>query len=405
MTDTKPKKRKVTTGPLSEEECMLALPGAGWVRDYCNYAVRQTTSPIGYHLLTGLITLGMTCPMNLCDNYAGELYPNLFGLVVGRSGEDQKSTALNIGYRLLYRACADVLGPQPGSAEGLIDALEAQPKMLITYKEMGKFLSMAKGTYLEAVKTVLTDLWDCAPQQRAKAGGNIVRCDDPRLSAIGACAIPYLESYTQPQDWTGGFLGRWTVMYCIRERIDPDPIGDPTGRDDLIEGLRERVNRKSAPPCWGLNGEAKEMWTEWFLDLYHNREYPDLIAGIKSRAPSMARKIALIYAWDFALEAGDESGFYICKDVLGPALKFVDLHLKSVGALAVDLARHTDAHLRKDVLRVFQKTGVHVSLGKVLEETHHRQRIVEEILEGLVTEKRLKRFKSSNGDVIFKRVY
>ncbi len=86
---------------LSEQDIVNVLPPEGFVRTYIEHAMRQTTSPLGYHLATALTILAATVPMDYSMNYAGALHPNLFTLLVGRSGEDQKSTALNIGKRRL----------------------------------------------------------------------------------------------------------------------------------------------------------------------------------------------------------------------------------------------------------------------------------------------------------------
>lgn len=104
----------------------------------------------------------MTCPPDYGMWFAGsKLYPNLYVLLVGRSGEDQKSTALRVGTRLMKAEVPILLGDNPGSAEGLIESLAAQPTQLITYSEFGKTLASAQQKYFEPIKTTLTDLWDC----------------------------------------------------------------------------------------------------------------------------------------------------------------------------------------------------------------------------------------------------
>ena len=76
---------------ITERDALLAIPSQGFVNDYCTFAVRQTTAPLGYHLACALALLSVTTPQNFGTSYAGDLYGNLYTLLVGRSGDDQKS--------------------------------------------------------------------------------------------------------------------------------------------------------------------------------------------------------------------------------------------------------------------------------------------------------------------------
>ena len=160
---------------ITEKEAAWAVPQQGWVRDYIEHAVLQTTSPLGYHLATALATLAVTCPTDYGMRYAGTMRANFYTLLVGRSGEDQKSTALGIGRDVLFEAAPALIGEHPGSWEGLVDSLSRQPSQVLVYSEFGKFLSQAQKGYFEPLKALLTDLWDATPQQRVKAGGTSIQ--------------------------------------------------------------------------------------------------------------------------------------------------------------------------------------------------------------------------------------
>lgn len=383
---------------ITEQEAVEALPPHGWLRDYVVFASRQTTSPLAYHLGTGVTCLAVTCPLNYGSRYAGILRPNIYTLLVGRSGEDQKTSAIEVGREILFQAAPSLIGDHPGSWEGLVDSLARQPAQLLIYKEYGKFLAQSQRGYLEPLKSLLTDLWDASPQQRTKANNQTVRVDDPRLSSLGACSIPYLERHTDPHDWTGGFMGRWCVIYARRERTNPDPVGDTDGQEALVEGLRARSLAQQAPQCLGLDTEASQLWADWFHDV-DQRKLPDIIAGVRTRAPAIARKTAMIYSWDFGAATGDQP-FHISVDVLLPAIKFAEMHLKSVIALAGQLAEHPDAVIRRQVILAFG--GVPRSLGDILGITKMRQRVVAEILSALVLDGTLTKMQIPGGsDVVY----
>ena len=147
---------------ITDAQAWAATPTAGWLHEYVKHAARQTTAPLCYHVAVGLCCLAATAPTNFKSRYAGPLHANLYALLVGRSGDDQKSSALSVGTRLLRAADSNLLGKIPGSWEGLIDALSDQPRQMLVWSEFGDFLSRTQNPgYFAPMKTTLTDLWDC----------------------------------------------------------------------------------------------------------------------------------------------------------------------------------------------------------------------------------------------------
>jgi hypothetical protein len=380
-------KRKDPSRPVTEEETEAALPkwDHSWVRNATIYGEKQTTSPLCYQLCTMIGIMGITCPPELKMRYAGDMHVSFFGMCVGRSGEDQKSSAIGIGRELLYEAGAELIGSTPASAEGCIESLSKKPQQMLIYKEMGKLLSSANGGYLESLKTLYTDLWDCEPQQRVLANDKIITVEDPRLIMLSACSIPYLEKYTQPHDWEGGFLGRWAVMYGKRERCVPDPSGDTTDFHKLKTVLSQYVTCNDVGEYRGLTTHAKQMWEEWFyaVDRY---DMPDLISGTRSRSPAICRKVALIYAWERGLCSDD---WQLDEETLQAAINFTNLHLYSVVALNSNIAEHEDAKLRRNILHFFADNGDIVSYGKILREMKFNRKIIDEMLDTLVASENL----------------
>ena len=390
---------------ITEKEAWWATPSQGWVHDYMQHAVLQTTAPAGYHLAVALTLLAVTTPASFGHRYAGDLYGNLYSLLVGRSGEDQKSTALGIGREVLHAAEPDLIGRMPGSPEGLVDALEAQPRQILRYSEFGSFLSKAqrKGSYFEPMKALLTDLWDCTPQSRVKANSTGSNVPNPRLSIMAAVSTPYLEKYTEPEDWSGGFMGRWAVIYAQRERTDPDPSGDPTAVAGLALALKQRAAMPAAGPCMGLTHDARALWHDWYFNL-EKRPVPSTIAGAKTRAPTIARKAAMLYAWDFG-EPFSGNPWHLGAHHLSWGIRFAELHLTSVLGIADKLAEHPDARLRRDVLEIVPMGGAQ-TLSEILRRTKMRKRVIMETLEGLVVDGSLvpHAVTGTAGDVIYQRL-
>lgn len=738
--------------PVTEQEVATALPPSGFIKTYVQHGCLQTTAPLIYHVGVGMTLLAATCPLAYGMDYAGHLHANNFCLLVGRSGEDRKSSALNVGTRLLYQAAAPLIGEYPGSAEGLIESLQAAPSQIIPMSEFGKFLASAQRGYFEPIKTLLADAWDCLtgdtdvltpagwvnikdlragdvvwslnkdtdelveskvheargrpvrqderlvslkskihdictteghdfyikyrdpkkkygpserylkktgaqmvarksayylpfaakptkqfegvklsdkvlrliawgitdswlgrsklhlfqsehkhaarieslldslkldytkrvrtaednnardddgsytassngvtfiipkgthggslkrrgwadvipegetyldkdlaadlmnmtdrqfrlfwhemlladgeqvgeegsmtgllwttrqvvvdklqqmavergyttqygtrelpsgktgyrlsitenrrlictspgdkrsvrftfvepepgqmvycattefgtlvtrrngkvvilgnchPIQRRKANNKVVKVDNPRLSIAAACSIPYLEKHTLAEDWSGGFMGRWMVLYGRRQRVDPDPVGDKSREPWLIQELTKRATTPSAGYCKGLDPVAKRMWDTWYKDIMH-RQMPSNIVGVRARAPTLARKICLIYGWDYGPALAGQP-WRIDMSILEPALAFTELHIKSLIHLSEVIAEHPDARLRRSILRAIEEKGGLATLGEILGIMKMRKRPIVEMLDALMEEKKVRRVKTPMG--------
>ena len=151
---------------ITDTQALACTPPSGWLRRYVEHAMKQTTAPAAYHVACGLALLASTVPVDMKHRYAGVLHGNFYTLLIGRSGDDQKSSALYQARRLL-RAVNDKLeGRPPGSWEGLIDSLAENNRQTLFYSEFGDFLSKANNPgYFAPMKTTLTDLWDCLDER------------------------------------------------------------------------------------------------------------------------------------------------------------------------------------------------------------------------------------------------
>lgn len=320
---------------------------------YVRWCEQQTTAPTVYHLGNGLNLLSMLCPSSIYMYYAGKVNCNLFTMVVGRSGDDMKSTSLGLTRKVLKQYWDNLIAPHPASAEGLIDHLSNFPTQMFIYSEMGKFLSLTGQGYAETIKTTYTDLWDCEPQSRAKAGGDLIQVEHPYVNILSACSLPYLERYTKPQDWNGGFLGRFLIFLGRSHRVNPNPKGYRLEMvKTLGEYLRQLNSKSSRSSCIGLTPEAEEWWNDWYF-AHAEKILPTKIAGTKLRLPAMIRKIALLLAFDDG-RAYNKEFFKVNTEDLQIATAIGDMHLKSISTISELLCDSDDERLRKRIIQTVE---------------------------------------------------
>jgi hypothetical protein len=181
----------------------------------------------------------------------------------------------------------------------------------------------------------------------------------------------------------------------MRERYDANPVGDDSMVPLLKEGLQSRAQTASAGFCKGLTPEAQELWDEWYKDIVHRR-LPNNIVGIRSRAPTIARKLCLVLAWDYGL-AREGAPWDLDVDILRPAIAITELHVKSLVDLSSMIAEHADARMRRSVIDAVECVGGVATLGEILSHLKMRKRPVVEVLDSLIEEGRIKRIKTSLG--------
>tara|TARA_R110000824_G_scaffold327064_1_gene514008 strand:+ start:151 stop:492 length:342 start_codon:yes stop_codon:yes gene_type:complete len=104
----------------------------------------------------------------------------------------------------------------------------------------------------------------------------------------------------------------------------------------------------------------------------------------------------MLYAWDFGV-AHQNQPWRIGMRELVPAIKFSELHIKSLISLSAQIADHPDARLRRSVLRAIEDHNGHASLGKILGSLKMKKRPVVEILDSLLEEGRVTKSRTDNG--------
>ena len=387
---------------LTEREVLAQIPDRGFLATYVQHGMLQTTAPAAYHVAVGLSVLSATCPHTYQSPFAGGTACNLYVLLAGRSGLERKSTALRLGKDLLFNACPEKIGDMPGSAEGLIDSIAQRPHQVISFSEFGKFLATAQRGYFEPVKTALTDLWDSQPVQRTLAGNRVIRVDNPRLSCIAACAIPYLEKHTLAEDWTGGFMGRWALMFAQEERQNSFPVSDNRYKDALIARLMELNGiGENHGQCTNLTDGARKFWDDWYYTRVSTRGDDTNVAGLRSRMPAIAQKAAMLYAWD--LGYGSQSQDWLLnEECVRLGCQFANMHLKSSKSLFARIAASPDARLRRAVLGVLEAMDHNkFSLGQMLTATQMNKRTLLSVLDGLSEEGLISRCSTMNGRPVY----
>ena len=131
---------------ITEAEVEAALPddnGSLLVR-YVAYAKTQVGSPLAYHVGSALMMLSMLSPQMWCASrgFLAPTTPNMWSMLVGRSGEAMKTLAIAEMRKFISAVGAEVaVGADPASEEAFVKALTKRPQQCLVYDDMGSFLA------------------------------------------------------------------------------------------------------------------------------------------------------------------------------------------------------------------------------------------------------------------------
>ena len=403
---------------ISERDVLAALPQEScFLTNYVGFCMERTAAHLGFHVGVGLTLLSQAVPPTLTLPFSSPLAGHLFVMLVGSSSKAYKTSAINQGLRILNEVAPDMILETPGSREALIDAVRARPHGAIIYPEFGDFLSSSYGdrSYARAMKTAFTSIYDATPLGRSlvkkKGDGKLDAPKpalDPRLSILAGVATPFLESYTEGPDWSGGFLGRFFTIYADPERkFSGEPLDDPEGREAIVNRYRElhylHGSRMIRPGrCLWLSEAGAARWHAFNEDMEKRRQNAHAsVDAACSRAVAMAAKIALLLSWDLG-HARTGQPWKVPTELVESAIRLATLHLESVALLADRIVTGKDMQDRRTVLDAVPPGRV-VRLGDVLRKAQMLKRRCLEILDTLVEEKTLVMLRVPNGGAWFTR--
>ncbi len=231
------------------------------------------------------------------------LYPSLYIIVIGPSGDARKSTALEYTEELW-----PLLGLSPEvisgllSAEALFERLAgADKRALIFEDEFRTLLAAASRPGTRSLLPHLCRLARCPEVAELTRRGGVVRAERAFLCLLGATTPTAITAGLEDEAVSGGFLNRCLTIAGEPKKWLADP--EPPPRDTLVAfavGLKKRLDelRRGQAGRVELDRQAKDRWSGWYYDWRERRQkdYSEPQQQLTARTQDHARKIGLIYA-------------------------------------------------------------------------------------------------------------
>ena len=318
---------KVPDWAITDEEIDDAIPGSGWVRDYLEYARTSTDAPLAYHAGTALTVLSQACShLDIrCYSQEGErghheVTTPLWTSVIGFSG-DRKSYSMNIGMRILKRAVGhDVILPDDGSVEALVDYISENPNVILHRDELSFLFAQSGRSHMRTFKPLLLTLHSgetfsrTTRQDRARKSDSeeegeskpkrqrkneMTEVERPRITMLGGIPPEVFRSQGDSLDWSSGFLARFFFLPAVRTRMREAPIKRETHEMELAKWLKAVPSKFQG--YIKLPVDTSKIISSWFLEEVEalRGKLDDKVYSHLTRYQDLAVRITAMFAMSY----------------------------------------------------------------------------------------------------------
>ena len=300
----------------------------GLVNEIASLILQMTLAPWPFCRLVALVTVATVLQRNAKLPMAfGDIYANLFCVIIAMSSFYNKSTAINHLRILLKKAqLPHLLLPSQMSSEGLVEHLTKHPAGVILNDEIGRILGSHKTKYLINLKADLTDYFDCRPIQRVLRSGTF-SVPEPYVNILGATTPEDFFDSVEHKDWRSGFLARFLFVQPEGEPDFDAVAGVYTGgHEQQIVRIAQKLNSLSIQPRtdFVFGDGAFDLWDDW----QRNSLKQAFIYGDNVVAPLVKRYNVYALKFSMILAASHGSWGIITPEVMQTAMNLSD-HFKS----------------------------------------------------------------------------
>lgn len=288
------------------ESKAIKKPTSEWnfVEQYVKYACQCTDAPkeyheyIGYCLLSAIVGRKILVPFTF-----GNVYPNLWIILLGHSASARKTTSIKIGMRILPSEVNQLA--QDSTPEGLIESLSETPVGILARDELGGFLQNLSKKYMQGYKEFLNNLYDSPESYTRRLQKENVVLKNVCVGILGGTTPKRFLINTSMEDILSGFFGRFAYVNPSLEGRKRKPVSHKkvkmrTEEDKLrkmLSQLSARITKIKRPVSLTLSEDALKRYNEWLEEQekeLQSNENVDELSSVYSRSFDYAIKFAIL---------------------------------------------------------------------------------------------------------------
>ena len=278
-----------------------------WARLYRCAVKDATEAPDEFHYLSLLTVLGSAFGRNLAVYCGGLIYPNMYTVLVGPTG-DRKSTAAQMAMDLLLRVAPKMLflngvGSQEGLMERMAHGEPSRHRTLLSCDELASLLKKARRESSGTLIEFITEVFHCPDFKTHSTRSKAIHLERPTLSILSGSTPVWLEAALQQEDILSGFANRF--VYVTAPPKPDNPLPSRPNQEALKE-LAAWIKRatEAIPREVGWSSEAQRIWTDFYTHWRRSQ------AVVGEHVSALLRRIDL-YILKFASMAAAMDGVLV----------------------------------------------------------------------------------------------
>lgn len=370
-------------GSLEEQRKLLvdAVPDSGFLYDYVRFAASATDAPEVFHPFCGLVALSAFVGRRIWLPFGdGEIYPNIWAVLVSGSSFFRKTSSLMIALRMLREVteAGTLILPNEFSPEVLVSNLADQSNGLFVWSEIKSALSMMERSYMAGTKELLTELYDCPDFYHRKLKGEQYVIRNPVISILAATTMDWLIAGIKQGDIGGGFLARFLFIPATAKERD-EALPPPTDK------VRRKEIAQTLARCAMVDGavdfsNVRRRYEDWYyatVDDLKNDSERELFAPFWTRLTIYCLKFAML------IEVSKTRDVVISDETMHQAIAMVDYLKASIrNLLTRELQMSKEHKSLEKVFRVIETAGIATN-REILQRTHMLDKDVQPIIQTL----------------------
>lgn len=256
----------------------------GVAKDFADLYSSALESPWVFLAFAFLTFLGCFVADQINLKSAINPQPRFYTALVGESAFDRKTTAIkmakdffkdNVLPELNISSLGIGISDGVGSAEGLMNFLEATPKTILVYDELKSFVSKS-GIETSVLLQAVNSLFELNTYGTQTAHHKI-NIQNAYLSLIGASTTETFERMFTPAFLDIGFMNRLFLVTGVIEKLHPIP-GEISilSQQSIVKQLIKNIKTVTIHGTIDIEQDARARFNEWYnkidrTDLYSKR--------------------------------------------------------------------------------------------------------------------------------------
>jgi hypothetical protein len=239
-----------------------------WASLYRSAVGNSTEAADEFHYLGLLTVLGTAFGRKLVVHCGRPVYPNIYAILVGPTG-DRKTTAAHLALDLVPRIAPQALLINGvGSQEGLMERMATssdQAPTLWYVDEMAALLKKARRESSGGLIEFVTEIFHCPDFKTHATRAKAIHLQRPTLNILAGSTPTWLEAALQEEDVLGGFVNRFVFVTgtpkpdnAIPRRPDVQALGQ------LAVWISQAAQGADRELAWDTS--AKVLWSDFYLE-------------------------------------------------------------------------------------------------------------------------------------------